>query len=136
MWTLLLLQCEALRTCRSGFSDRNSRVPYQRWAESHFSDSDSAPAQCFKTLAPTPKSFETSTPTPVCTLKTSKYLILKRYCLFCLRRQNISRGYCAFDRTHMVEMVTWLAQYRETQHVEVWSYGLAYSLHIVDKYSH
>jgi len=34
-------------------------------------------------------------------------------------RKNISRGYFAFDRTHMVEMVMWLAQYRETQHVEV-----------------
>jgi len=28
----------------------------------------------------------------------------------------------------MVEMVAWLAQYRETQHVEVWSYGSASSL--------
>jgi len=33
----------------------------------------------------------------------------------------------------MIEVVTRLAQYRETQHVEVWSYGLAYSLHNVDK---
>jgi len=48
-------------------------------------------------------------------------------------RQNIRCGYFAFDRTQMVEMVTWLAQYRETQHVEVLSYGLAYSLHSVDK---
>jgi len=50
--------------------------------------------------------------------------------------QNICRGYFAFDRTHMVEMVTWLAQYRETQHVDVESFGLAYSLHNVDKHSH
>jgi len=44
--------------------------PLQRWAESHFSDSDSAPAPCFKT--PAPKNFKTSTPTPVNTPKTSK----------------------------------------------------------------
>jgi len=48
-------------------------------------------------------------------------------------RQNTCRGYFAFDRTQMVEMVTWLAEYRETQHVEIKSYGLAYSLHNVDK---
>jgi len=29
--------------------------------------------------------------------------------------QNICRGYFVFDRTQMTEMVTWLAQYRETQ---------------------
>jgi len=34
-------------------------------------------------------------------------------------RQNVSRGYFAFDRTHMFEMVTWQAQYRETQNIEV-----------------
>jgi len=34
-------------------------------------------------------------------------------------RQNICCGYFAFDRTQMVEMVTRLEQYRETQHVEV-----------------
>jgi len=47
---------------------------YQRWAESHFSDSDSTPASGFKTpaLTPTPKNFLTSTPTPVYTPKTSK----------------------------------------------------------------
>jgi len=28
-------------------------------------------------------------------------------------------GYFAFDRTQTVEMITWLAQYTETQHVEV-----------------
>jgi len=33
-------------------------------------------------------------------------------------RQNICRGYFAFDRTQMVETVMWLAQHRET-HVEV-----------------
>ena len=44
----------------------------QRWAESHFSDSDSAPALHFKTPDPTPKNFETSTPTPVNTPKNSK----------------------------------------------------------------
>jgi len=48
-------------------------------------------------------------------------------------RQNICRGYFAFDRTQMVEMIMWLAQYRETQHVEVWSYGLANSLPNADK---
>jgi len=48
-------------------------------------------------------------------------------------KQNICSGYFAFDRTQMVEMVTWLAQDRETQHVEVQSYGPAYSLHNVDK---
>jgi len=47
--------------------------------------------------------------------------------------QNICHGYFAFDRTQMVEMVTWLAQNREAQHVEVSSYGLAYSLHNADK---
>jgi len=36
----------------------------------------------------------------------------------------------------MVEMVTRPAQYRETQHVVVQSYGLAISLHNIDKYSH
>jgi len=30
---------------------------HQRWAESHFSDSDSVPAPSFKTLAPTPNNF-------------------------------------------------------------------------------
>jgi len=50
--------------------------------------------------------------------------------------QNICYGYFAFDRTQMVEMVTWLAQYRETQHVVFQSYGLAYSLHNIDKHSH
>jgi len=48
----------------------------QRWVKSHFSDSDSAPAPRFKTpataTAPTLKIFETSTPTPANTLKTSK----------------------------------------------------------------
>jgi len=39
--------------------------------------------------------------------------------------QNICCGYFAFDRTLIVEMVMGLAQYRETQHVEVESYGLA-----------
>jgi len=34
-------------------------------------------------------------------------------------RQNICRGYFAFNRTQVVEMVTWLAQYRKTQHVQV-----------------
>jgi len=34
-------------------------------------------------------------------------------------RQDICRGYFAFNRTQMVEMVTRPAQYRETQHVEV-----------------
>jgi len=34
-------------------------------------------------------------------------------------RKNISCGYFAFDRTQMVEMVTWLTQCRETQHAEV-----------------
>ena len=87
------------------------------WAGSHFSDSDSAPH--FKTSAPTPKNFETSTLTHVNTPKPSKQPILKRYCLFYLMRQNICRGYFAFDRTQTVEMVTWLAQYRETQHIEV-----------------
>jgi len=29
-------------------------------------------------------------------------------------RQNICRGYFTFDRTQMVEMVMWLAQYRDT----------------------
>jgi len=48
-------------------------------------------------------------------------------------RQNICSGYFAFDRTQMVEMVTWLAQHRETQNVVVQSYGLTYSLHNVDK---
>jgi len=71
----------------------------QRCAESHFSDSDSAPAPrfktpCFKTAAPVPtlKIFETSTPTLVNTPKTSKQLMLKRYCLFCLMRQNTCHG--------------------------------------------
>jgi len=40
------------------------------------------------------------------------------------------------DRTQMVEMVTWLAQYRETQHVVIRSYDLAYTLHNIDKHSH
>jgi len=40
--------------------------------EPHFSGSDSAPASGFKTPAPTRKKFETSTPTPVYTPKTSK----------------------------------------------------------------
>jgi len=50
-------------------------------------------------------------------------------------RQNslYFRGYFAFDRTQIVEMVTWLVQYRETQHVEVQSRGFGYSLHNVDK---
>jgi len=48
-------------------------------------------------------------------------------------RQIICRGYFAFDRIQMVEMVTWLEQYRETQRVEVSSYGLAYSLPNTDK---
>ena len=48
-------------------------------------------------------------------------------------RQNICRGDFTFDRTQMVEMVMWLVEYRETQHVEVESYGLPYSLHNVDK---
>jgi len=48
-------------------------------------------------------------------------------------KQNICRGYFPFDRTQVVEMVMWVAQYRETQHAEVWSYGLDYSLHNVDK---
>jgi len=39
-------------------------------------------------------------------------LTLKRYGLFCLLWQNMCRGYFAFDRTQMVEMVTWPAQYR------------------------
>jgi len=33
--------------------------------------------------------------------------------------QTICRGYFAFDGMPMVEVVTWRAQYRETQHVEV-----------------
>jgi len=45
---------------------------YQRWEESHFSESDSTPAPRFKTPAPTSKNFEPSTPTPVKTPKTSK----------------------------------------------------------------
>jgi len=47
---------------------------YQRWAESPFPHSDSTPAPGFKTPAPapTPQNFETSTPTPVHTPKTSK----------------------------------------------------------------
>jgi len=59
VWSLcwLLLECEALR---------------QRWAEPLFSDSDSPPAFDFKTPALTLKNFETSTPTPVNTPKTSK----------------------------------------------------------------
>jgi len=48
-------------------------------------------------------------------------------------RQNTCRGYFAFNRTQVVQMVTWLSQYRESPHVEVWSYGLAYSLHNVHK---
>jgi len=48
-------------------------------------------------------------------------------------RQNICPGYFAFDRAQMVEMVMWLVEYRETQHVEVESYNLPYSLHNVDK---
>ena len=92
---------------------------FQRWAESPFSDSDSTPAPRFKTPAPAPKNFETSTLTPVDTPKTPKEFKLKRYCLFCLMRQDICRGYFAFNRTQMVEMVTRPAQYRETQHVEV-----------------
>jgi len=48
-------------------------------------------------------------------------------------RQNTCRDYFAFDRTQMVEMVTWPAQYRKTQHVEPCSYGLANSLPNVDK---
>ena len=54
------------------------------------------------------------TPTPVNTPKTSKWLILKIYCLFCLMKQNICCGYFAFDGTQIAEMVTWLAQYRDT----------------------
>ena len=46
--------------------------------------------------------------------------------------KNICRGYIAFEITQMVEMVKWQAQYIQTQNVEVWSYGLAYSLHNVD----
>jgi len=44
-----------------------------------FQTLDSAPAPCFKTPAPTmtPKSFETSTPTPVKTQKTSKFEYVK-----------------------------------------------------------
>jgi len=34
-------------------------------------------------------------------------------------RQSTCRGYFAFNRTQVVEMVTWPAQYRETHHVEV-----------------
>jgi len=34
-------------------------------------------------------------------------------------RQNTCCGYFAFNITQMVAMVTWPAQYRETQHVEV-----------------
>jgi len=72
-----------------------------------FSDSDSAPAPHFKTPAPvpTPKNFQTSTPTPVNTLP-SRLTHIKVYCPFCLMRQNLCRGYFAFDRTQMVEMVT------------------------------
>jgi len=36
----------------------------------------------------------------------------------------------------MVEMVTWLEQYRETQHVVVQSYDLAYTLYNIDKHSY
>ena len=43
-------------------------------------------------------------------------------------RQNICRGYFAIDQTQKVEAVMWQAQYRETQHVAVWSYGLAQGL--------
>jgi len=50
--------------------------------------------------------------------------------------QNICCGYFAFGIPQMVEMVTWLAQYRETHHVVVQSYGLAYSLHSIEKHSH
>jgi len=88
----------------------------QRWAESHFSDSDSALAPRFKTPAPAPKSFETSTPTLVNTPKTSKWLTLKWCSLVCLR-QNTCCCFFAFGRPQIVEMVTWLAQYSETQHV-------------------
>jgi len=48
-------------------------------------------------------------------------------------KQNICLDYFAFDITQMVEMVMWTVQYRETRHVEVESYCLAYSLHNVDK---
>jgi len=48
-------------------------------------------------------------------------------------RQDICRDYIAFGRTQTIEKVMWLTLYRETQHVELWSYGLAYSLHNVDK---
>ena len=73
----------------------------QRWAESCIPDSDSAPAPRFKTPAPTPKIFETSTPTPVNTPKNSKSL-------FCLMMQNIHCGYFVFDRT---QMVCWLLKW-------------------------
>jgi len=35
-------------------------------------------------------------------------------------------------KLEMVEVVTWKAQYRETQHVEVYCYGLAYTLRNAD----
>ena len=65
----------------------NSKVIYlkavaidQRWAESHFSDSDSAPAPHFKTPVPAPtlKNFETSTPIPNNTPKTSQVTDIKK----------------------------------------------------------
>jgi len=43
-------------------------------------------------------------------------------------RQNICYDYFAFDQTEMIEVVTSQAQYGETQHVEVQSCGLAYTL--------
>jgi len=48
------------------------KPPVATGLEPHFSGSDSAPASGFKTPAPTRKKFETSTPTPVYTPKTSK----------------------------------------------------------------
>jgi len=42
-------------------------------------------------------------------------------------------GYFALDLTQMVEVVIWQAQNKERQHVEVESYGLAYTLRNIDK---
>jgi len=48
-------------------------------------------------------------------------------------KQNICHAYFAFGRTQMVEMVLGQAQFKERQHVEVQSHGLAYTIRNVDK---
>jgi len=48
-------------------------------------------------------------------------------------RQNICRGYFAFDKTQMLEVVTWREQHRDMQYLDVESYGLAYALCNKDK---